>query len=236
MNKIMNKLEIAVLSLAEEINKRQISSKWELMGEQDLWYELAACILGSNIKFECAQAYAYYLKSIGSFDINKAKQSFTRYELKIFRALSSPTSHENGLKWNKYRYPKLKASQLRKTAQLLYGKGNSIRNKLLYCSDPLLARAEIISDTVGIGPKQSSLFLRNVGYSDEVAILDRHILKYLSLLKIGCCDTNKLSSLSYYEKIEKELIAYADQFNAKLSVLDTAIWVVMRVKEKGLYQ
>jgi N-glycosylase/DNA lyase len=108
--------------------------------------------------------------------------------------------------------------------------GESIRNLLNVSRDSYDARMRIMSTTIGVGPKQSSLFLRNIGYADDLAILDTHVLHYVALLQLlPTAITARNLGLTMYEKIERELRAYGKTKGLSLSRLDTAIWVVMRV-------
>lgn len=73
----------------------------------------------------------------------------------------------------------------------------------------------------GLGMKESSHFLRNIGRKD-VAIVDRHVLKFLG-------EEERLSK-SKYLKIEEELRQMAYKFNVSLAELDLQIWAKMTGK------
>jgi len=85
-----------------------------------------------------------------------------------------------------------------------------------------------MSVAVGIGPKQASLFLRNIGYAENLAILDTHILKYMKVVGLVPQILKTVSYSPKYEDIERILINYATKFKESLACLDTAIWIVMR--------
>lgn len=104
----------------------------------------------------------------------------------------------------------------------------SIRRILTSCIDERTARARIMSVAVGIGPKQASLFLRNIGYAENLAILDTHILKYMKVVGLVPQILKTVSYSPKYEDIERILINYATKFKESLACLDTAIWIVMR--------
>lgn len=230
--KISDKLEIAVINVSEKVNttfKRCLN--WEHHDEHSLWYELVACILGSNVIFEQAQDATHFLETSGLLDIKNEFHNYENFEKKIANALSIPILHPLTLSGHKrkYRFPKLKANHIRRTAEAIYKPGKSIKQILLSCKNSHKARIRIISRAVGIGPKQASLFLRNIVYVDNLAILDVHILKYMFFLKLIPEVIKSIENLTTYEKIEKKLQAYAEKLKIKLSCLDTAIWVVMRV-------
>jgi N-glycosylase/DNA lyase len=82
---------------------------------------------------------------------------------------------------------------------------------------------------VGIGPKQASLFLRNIGFTEELAIFDTHLLRFMSLFGLFDQDIRPISSLRNYENLENHLRDYAKSAGYSLGCVDQAIWIVMRV-------
>jgi N-glycosylase/DNA lyase len=86
--------------------------------------------------------------------------------------------------------------------------------------------------TVGIGPKQSSLFLRNIGFTDRLAILDTHVLRYMFILGLMNVRTKAVSTLTRYQEIEADLRSYSSRLGANLAYFDTAIWITMRVFQR----
>lgn len=83
------------------------------------------------------------------------------------------------------------------------------------------AREWLVKNIKGLGFKEASHFLRNVGYHD-VAIIDRHILRYLAQEKLISEIPKTLSKQTYLE-IEKIL----ESFNMPLDELDLIIWEKM---------
>ncbi|MEN3034637.1 MAG: N-glycosylase/DNA lyase [Aquificaceae bacterium] len=69
----------------------------------------------------------------------------------------------------------------------------------------------------GLGPKEASHFLRNTGRLD-VAIVDRHIRRFLDLNKIGCKN---------YFSAEKALEEIAKDLKISLGELDLVIFYLM---------
>jgi len=84
------------------------------------------------------------------------------------------------------------------------------------------AREWLVGNVKGIGFKEASHFLRNVGYKNS-AILDRHILKLL--FEYGLIDEapENLSEKKYYE-IEKILEKLAKKTQLSLAKLDLYLW------------
>lgn len=227
-------IENAVMQVLRVIKKQEAARKWHNLSEYNCWYELVACILGSNVKFEYAQSFASFLNTHGALNINNINCNYDNLEIMLVDYLSKPlsVSSDNESKIIKYSYPKLRANHIRRTAELIYGRGNTLKSLLEVCKSASEARYQLTLNSIGIGPKQASLFLRNIGFSNNLAILDVHVLRYMDLLNILSGPVKSISNLTKYERIEQILHLYAMSIRAKLSQLDVAIWVVMRVYQK----
>lgn len=81
-------------------------------------------------------------------------------------------------------------------------------------------RDRVESIVNGYGLKESSHFLRNIGKSNnEIAILDRHILKYIAGDKKA-----KLKSKKHYKQVEQEFLNFANSLNIPADELDLLLW------------
>lgn len=232
---LSNRLERSVLKVYEAIDKTR-SKNWKHCNESYLWHELVACILGSKVPFEHAQTAVTQLQNRGLLNVDKCLQNSPQFEVEIAEALSAPMGCQ-GIAGSafRYRYPRLRANHIRRTAELVYHKHGSIKAILEAGeNDPRETRLRIMSASVGLGPKQSSLFLRNIGYTDDLAILDTHVLRYMFLMGILQIKTHVLSSLSRYQEAEERLCAYTKRLGVNLAYLDTAVWVTMRVFQRKL--
>jgi N-glycosylase/DNA lyase len=230
----VNRLQLAVIKVADEIKKLNKFVDWRFFYERDLFYELVACILGSRVRFEHAQFFTDQLHRHGLLNIKRLNNDLKTLELNISDVLSRPLYLNTDIssKKQKYRYPNLKANHIRKTIESIYGEGLSLKKVLHNCKDPYEARYHLANYATGIGPKQASLFLRNIGYADDLAILDSHVLRYMSILQLISPTQNQVSNFKGYEKIEKTLQDYNDSLRTKLAHLDTSIWIVMRVYQE----
>jgi len=84
------------------------------------------------------------------------------------------------------------------------------------------AREVLINNVNGLGYKEASHFLRNIGYRD-LAILDTHIIN--SLFELGVFrDNNRPASRDEYLAMEQEMKKFAKQTNIKLDELDLLLW------------
>lgn len=77
----------------------------------------------------------------------------------------------------------------------------------------------------GLGPKTASWIVRNWRASDQVAILDVHILRAGRLL--GLFD-DVLTVEKNYREIEDLFIAFSQDIGAKASILDSVMWMTTR--------
>jgi len=80
-----------------------------------------------------------------------------------------------------------------------------------------------VANVLGLGYKEASHFLRNIGLGEDLAILDRHILKNLALLgvidKVPESPTKRL-----YIEIEKQMTAFSSQAGIPMGQLDLLLW------------
>ncbi len=90
------------------------------------------------------------------------------------------------------------------------------------------ARMFLARKVRGLGYKEASHFLRNVGRED-VAIVDRHILRWLTG-KGYILDVPKSLSAKSYERIEKILKKIAKDRGVSLAELDLRLWFEMTGK------
>lgn len=80
----------------------------------------------------------------------------------------------------------------------------------------------LVKNVNGYGLKESSHFLRNIGY-ENLAILDRHILRHLT--KCGVYDEiPKIKSPKHYLELEQDFIQFAKAVNVPLDELDLLFW------------
>jgi N-glycosylase/DNA lyase len=210
---------------------------WQKLSEDDIWYEIAVCIFGSQMQFELAVATADRLKDFG---LLKANYSSSRpsYEMEILDSLSQPllVLGKNGeMRLVKPRFKNRLASLLATTVAQVCSTGRSLRDLLSEAEDAKEARKILMMNVWGFGPKQASLFLRRIGYCSELAVLDVHVLDYLYLVRGIRITPNRLGRLSFYEEIEDMFREISSGFGYSLGCVDLATWLTMRVAKKEAY-
>ena len=85
------------------------------------------------------------------------------------------------------------------------------------------AREWLVENVKGLGWKEASHYLRNIGYFD-LAIIDRHIMNNLREHHIIHLDHKKGLSKKQYLAVEKVLEDIADELGMPLGELDLYMW------------
>jgi N-glycosylase/DNA lyase len=85
------------------------------------------------------------------------------------------------------------------------------------------ARDWLVNNIKGLGYKESSHFLRNIGLGEQIAILDRHILKNLDLLNVIAMVPGSLGNARYLQ-IEKQMSDFSEHIHIPLAHLDLLLW------------
>ena len=88
---------------------------------------------------------------------------------------------------------------------------------------PSELRKWLVSHVKGLGYKEATHFMRNIGKNGGLAILDRHILR--NLKKFGAIHSvpKSLSRKQYYS-IEKKFSTFAQRIGISLDELDLLFW------------
>jgi N-glycosylase/DNA lyase len=94
--------------------------------------------------------------------------------------------------------------------------------------EPPALRDWLEREVLGLGPKEASHYLRNIGLGENLAILDRHILS--NLQELGVVDS-PLPSLtrSRYHAIEQDLRSFCGRVGIPVGHMDLLLWA----KETG---
>ena len=229
-------IENVVLHVSSHVEtSKNNSNTWNNLPEQKLWEELVSCILGSRINFEIAFFYTDQLSQKGLINIEKILHDPTSALFSISELLNS-SIYESKVtgKFGKYPFYQSRSEYIVRTALNIYDyHKTTLKTILNQYENEFEARDAIHELSTGIGYKQSSLFLRNIGFSKNLAILDTHVLKYMVFMEL-LSDFSKadIANKKKYTQTEKILNNYATSCNKNVSRMDIAIWVVMRLLER----
>ncbi len=182
----------------KEIQKRL--KQFQSLDDKQIYKEFLFCLLTPQSKAQkCWQA----IESLSAL-----KESDWTLE-NISNTLKSKTRFHNTKALRVY-----KAPQTFQEITLLL-KDNSL---------PIPSLRNSISQKVnGYGLKESSHFLRNIGLSNnQIAILDRHILKNLKLNNL--IKNDKITSNKHYLELEDLYLNYSKLINIPADELDLFFW------------
>lgn len=99
----------------------------------------------------------------------------------------------------------------------------SLRATLDRFADSREARGWLVDEVDGLGLKEASHFLRNIGRGEDLAILDRHILRNLLRHRVIGRLPKSLTPRRYLE-IEVRLQRFAERVGVSVGVLDLLWW------------
>lgn len=111
------------------------------------------------------------------------------------------------------------------TARKIFTKDGrvSIKQLLNSFADIYECRGWFVKNIKGLGYKEASHFLRNIGLGENIAILDRHILRNLNLLGVIEEIPGSISRVKYM-LIEQNMREFARQIDIPISHLDLLLW------------
>ena len=177
---------------------------WREGQEEDIFAELVFCILTPSSRARSAWS---------------ALEALKRKNLVLYGAFEQVSPYLNTV-----RFKNKKALFIVRARKLfLVNDRISIREKILQFPSVYDKRDWLVSNVDGIGYKEASHFLRNIGFTDEITILDRHILKNLFLYGVIEEVPGSLSKKRYLD-IEKSMIRFSEMLNIPVSHLDFILW------------
>src|SRR5437660_1241939 len=98
-----------------------------------------------------------------------------------------------------------------------------LKTHLSSFTNPFELREWMVENVKGLGYKEASHFLRNIGLGEEFAILDRHILRNLKRLEVITVVPVSFTKKRYLE-IEAKLRRFSREIRIPLADLDLLFW------------
>ena len=193
-------------SIKDELQSRlqEFDSVLKTCDEERIFAELVFCILTPQSKAKSAWAA---VKSLLDKDL-----LLTGTENQVLKEL-------HGVR---FKYKKAGYVIEARNKFLIDGK-LTIKSLVIRFSDAYTAREWLVRNVKGIGYKEASHFLRNIGYGTDLAILDRHILKNLRSLQVIEVVPASLSRRRYLE-IEEGMKELSEKVGIPMSHLDLVLW------------
>ena len=110
-------------------------------------------------------------------------------------------------------------------ARKLFSRGRCVdMRKLLGMRDVFAMREWLVEHVKGLGYKESSHFLRNIGLGRDIAILDRHILKNLKRYSAISEIPASVGSRKVYLAIEDNMRSFSRRIGIPMDELDLLFW------------
>lgn len=125
---------------------------------------------------------------------------------------------------NIVRFKNNKSKYLVELRNLMTRNGNLEPKKILTeIGDVFEKRAWILKNVKGMGLKEANHVLRNLGFGENIAILDRHILRNLAELNVIDEVPKSITEKKYYE-IEDKMREYSKYSKIAMDELDLVLW------------
>ncbi len=202
-----------ILNLLLEYNKiknvietrlKEFEEKWRRGDEEEIFYELIFCLLTPQSKARTCWDTVLEMREEGV--ILKNSKELIREHLK------------------RVRFRNNKAEYIMKAKELFF-KGNRfiIKEILSKFDTPFEMREYLVKNVKGMGYKEASHFLRNIGLGEDIAILDRHILKNLKTLNV-IEDIPSAMSRKKYLNIEEKMRSFSERIDIPMEHLDLLLW------------
>jgi N-glycosylase/DNA lyase len=183
---------------------REFRSIWERGSDRELFLELVFCLLTPQSGARrCGHALENLVRKGHVF--NGRFNDICR-ELAIVRFRNNKTGY------------------ILEARAKFYGRGRtSLKNVLRGHAGVMEMRDWLYRNVKGFGYKEASHYLRNIGQGEDIAILDRHVLR--NMLQIGLIDRLP-ASFSYrrYRDLETLLRDYSLSIDIPLNHLDFVLW------------
>lgn len=208
-NNYFYEIEKIYLTKKEDIEKRlqEFKNTWNNGSNKDIHVELSFCILTPQSK--AVNAW----KAITTLRDNNLLFTGTPEEIVEFL--------------NIVRFKNNKAKYLVELREQMKDEKGEIITKDFFSKFKSVedARNWIVKNIKGMAYKEAGHFLRNVGFGDNIAILDRHILK--NLVRLGVIDeVPKTLTPKLYLEIEDKMRKYCKEVNIPMDSLDLLLWYI----------
>jgi len=205
-----------VTKLKKELKAREKEINKALAGYRRIWLKENNAVF-SELVFCLCTAQSNALKCNKAVKLIEQKNCLVSgTNAKIKKCLKSRARFHNNKTQNILR------------AQKLFSRNKKIAIKKILSeqdieSNPLKTRTWLVENVKGLGLKEASHFLRNIGFYEEVSILDRHILRNLVKLKVIEEIPSLLTEKKYFE-IEKKLFKFCKKEKIQAEKLDLVLW------------
>jgi N-glycosylase/DNA lyase len=177
----------------------------------DIWQTLLFCILSSQVTAEKARYAAKQVSTKIPLFQQYVPWGTLAYDVETVLASSDV----------RYRFPRARAKQIAHSWFTFAQVKDVFHQYLQSFYDERAARDDVAKNFPGLGMKQASMLMRDIGFSKNLAVIDTHILWYAA--KALGFDANTHTAKKYL-KLEDDLLDEAKRHRVVLNTLDVAIW------------
>jgi N-glycosylase/DNA lyase len=208
--------EVVAYVLERCRNNDDLEPKFAIIRDPEkVWQNLIFCILSSQVPANKARHAAQQVAS--RVQLFHDYLPIGKLHYYIESVLASPEV--------RYRFPRSKAAQIADSWFAFAQVKDVFHNYLASFNDERSARNDVAAKFPGLGLKQASMLMRDIGFSKNLAVIDTHILWFAS--KTLGFDADAQTEKRYL-KLENELIEQAGRFCVELNTFDVAIWSSVR--------
>lgn len=186
-----------------ESRLREFEQTWTNGTDLDLFSELVFCLFTPQSKARSCWAAVERLRGKG--------------------ILMNGNQHEIAADMSGVRFHHTKAARVVGARHQFFEGGISLKTTIAGFENPAYGREWLVKNVKGLGYKEASHFLRNIGMGRELAILDRHILRNLILLNIIHEIPPSISHSKYLE-IERSMRDFCLAHDLRMDHLDILLW------------
>ena len=173
--------------------------------DRDLFHELCFCLLAIQTKARGSDAA---VRGLLEEDLLWSGDE---------RSIASWLRH-------RVRFHNHKASYLVRARDRFFADGKpTLRAALDRLGSPEATRAWLVDEVDGLGMKEASHLLRNIGRGESLAILDRHILRNLVRHRVIARVPTTLTPRRYLA-IEARMHRFAEHVGISVAALDLLLW------------
>jgi len=176
-------------------------AEFKLVKPEDYFYELAYCLMTPQTSAAHADAVVFKLRN----------RSYHLTEFDIEPILGDPSHY--------VRFHKTKARLIARAK----GEMSTIESALRNGTNAAALRMWLTENVKGLGYKEATHFLRNIGRNDGLAILDRHILRNLKRYGVLRSLPKSLTSKRYMG-IEQKFKSFSEEIGIPIDELDLLFW------------
>jgi N-glycosylase/DNA lyase len=178
---------------------------------------MSFCVLSSNVRLDSANKAHHAIYAIPRLFYIRGRTDDLELQL------------QNRLSGVGYRFHRTKAVQLAKSWLALRNNHTQLVDLIDNSTDIFSVREYVVKTFPGLGIKQATMFLRDIGVTCELAIIDVHIKRFLSA---HVAEFNPSIKTDYLQA-ESWLGELARLHTTSVAAVDLAIWAAERTLQRS---